>query len=500
VIILKYCEKPMNDQRFDWPPLLEAPFIKELVHQMFPEVGPKRSGLNVEEAFEKHKEIASVIISSLYQAYSSPGFPNTVSIPMKNNTYKLNHQTKIPFSRARTKEVKARLSELDWISIIDAVTQEKYTRIEAKGCLKDKFDEIGLVWFPQRPLQPERSVIMRDVKRYGNGRIMRKPKTKQSEKSWVSLEQTKDVLKMQENLYQINTFLSKQCITLDLNDEQLYKLQDEVRGKDKGKELLDLRRIQLVRIFSRGSLEKGGRFYRGWWQGIPSMHRPHIRINGKKTIEVDYSGMHLRMLYALCKVDFPYDKDPYDIGLEDWVGKEDSRRKVIKKAFNAILNDEEGNYKLKAEDEKVLGLSNDEFHQKLKDTHPKIYEEIQSDIGLKLQKIDSDIAEEVLLQLTSLSIPCLPVHDSFIVSASNELLLIDLLKNAFRKHLGVDIKVDVDVVKSRESFGIPNESIRTIDPQEVIYSGGEVWKKVVVRDISLMDNYQKTYEDFFRVP
>ena len=490
----------MNDQRFDWPPLLQAPFIDELVHQMFPEAGPKRSGLNVEEAFEKHKEIASVIISSLYQAYSSPGFPNTVSIPMKNNTYKLNHQTKIPFSRARTKEVKARLSELDWITITDAVTQEKYTRIEAKGELIEKFDEVGLVWFPQRPLTHYRSLLMKDVERYSGGRIKRDPKTKESKKFWVTVEQTQDVLKMQENLYQINTFLSKQCITLDLNDKQLYKLQDEVRGKDKGKELLDLRRIQLVRIFSRGSLEKGGRFYRGWWQGIPSMHRPHIRINGKKTIEVDYSGMHLRMLYALCKVDFPYDKDPYDIGLEDWEGKEDFRRKVIKKAFNAILNDEEGSYKLKAEDEKVLGLSNDEFHQKLKDTHPKIYEEIQSDIGLKLQKIDSDIAEEVLLQLTSLSIPCLPVHDSFIVSASNELLLIDLLKNAFRKHLGVDIKVDVDVVKSRDSFGLPNHSIRDIPTEDLIYFGEELWKKVVSSDISLMDNYQKSYEDYFRVP
>ena len=94
--------------------------------------------------------------------------------------------------------------------------------------------------------------------------------------------------------------------------------------------------------------------------------------------------------------------------------------------------------------------------------------------------------------------PCLPVHDSFIVSASNELLLIDLLKNTFRKHFEVD--VNVDVVKSRESFRIPNESIRSIDAQEVIYSGEEVWKKVVSSDISLMDNYKKSYEDFFRVP
>jgi hypothetical protein len=490
----------MNDQRFDWPPVLNAPFIEDLVHRLFPEVEPKQKRKNVQKTFVNNREIATVIISSLYQAYYSIGSPNTVSIPGKNSEYNLEHQTKIPFSRTRVNEVKARLVELDWIIITDAVIKEKYTRIEAKGELLEKFDEVGLVWFPQRPLPRYRSVLMRDVERHNSGRIKRDPKTKQSEKLWVDVEQTQDVLVMQENLDKINGFLSNQCITLDLNDAQLYQLLDEVRSKDKGKKLVDLRRTQLVRIFSRGSLDKGGRFYRGWWQNIPSIHRPHIRINGKKTIEVDYSGMHLNMLYALCGIEYPYGKDPYDLGLQDWMGKEDSRRKAIKKAFNAILNDEEGTYRLEKEYEAIISLSNDEFHQKLKDTHPEIYQEIQSDIGLRLQKLDSDIAEDVLLQLTSLSIPCLPVHDSFIVTASNELLLIDLLKKTFRKHLGVDIKVDVDVVKSRESFGVPNESIRTIDTQEVIYSGDRLWEKVVSSDISLMNSYLRSYEEFQRAP
>ena len=386
-------------------------------------------------------------------------------------------------------EVFKKLKSLKWIKVTDAIRNEKYTRIEASGELKDIFDDIGFVWFPQRPLQRYRSVLMRDVVRNKDGKVKRSPPNFKTEKDWVNVEQTKEVKNIQESLYKINSFLSKQCITLDLNDKQLSELVNTVTNREQDAELFDLRRIQLVRIFSRGSMDKGGRFYRGWWQGIPSIHRPHIRINGKKTIEVDYSGIHLRMLYALCNIEFPYDKDPYDIDLEDWKGKDDPRRKTIKKAFNAILNDEEGTYKLKAEDETVLGLSNDEFHQKLKDTHPKIYEEIQSDIGLRLQKLDSDIAEDVLLQLTSLSIPCLPVHDSFIVTASNELLLIDLLKNTFIKHLGVDIKVDVDVVKSRESFGLPNSSIKDIPPSELIYSGECLWEEVVRRGISLMDDY-----------
>jgi hypothetical protein len=486
----------MSDQRFDWYPCLKTMFIDKLVDELYPKAQQKRSGVNVDKVFQEQKQVAYVIISSLYQAYSSPNSENTISFPKRPKAYKQNHQTFIPYSRTRAFEVFEKLESLQWIKVTDAIKGVKYTRIEAYGKLKDIFDDIGFVWFPQLPLQRYRSVLMRDVERHNSGRIKRDPKTKQSEKLWVDVEQTQDVLVMQENLDKINGFLSNQCITLDLNDAQLYQLLDEVRSKDKGKKLVDLRRTQLVRIFSRGSLDKGGRFYRGWWQNIPSIHRPHIRINGKKTIEVDYSGMHLNMLYALCGIEYPYGKDPYDLGLQNWMGKEDSRRKAIKKAFNAILNDEEGTYRLEKEYEEIISLSNDEFNQKLKDTHPKIYEEIQSDIGLRLQKLDSDIAEDVLLQLTSLSIPCLPVHDSFIVIASNELLLIDLLKNTFRKYLGVDIKVDVDVVKSRDSFGLPNSSIKDIPPSELLYFGESLWDEVVRRDTSLMDDYLRSYKDY----
>ena len=89
-------------------------------------------------------------------------------------------------------------------------------------------------------------------------------------------------------------------------------------------------------------MELGGRFYRGWWQGLPSIHRPHIRIDGKKTVEVDYSGMSLRIIYALAGQEMDPVTDPYDIGLKDWLGRGDNRRNSIKKIINALINDEDG--------------------------------------------------------------------------------------------------------------------------------------------------------------
>ena len=68
-----------------------------------------------------------------------------------------------------------------------------------------------------------------------------------------------------------------------------------------------------------------------------------------------------------------------------------------------------------------------------------------------------------------------------IVSASDELLLIDLLKNAFKKQLGLDIKVDVDIVKSRDSFGLSNNSIKDIPSEILIYFGRELLNIMVLR-------------------
>jgi hypothetical protein len=93
---------------------------------------------------------------------------------------------------------------------------------------------------------------------------------------------------------------------------------------------LGLSRIQLDRIFSRGSMGKGGRFYGGWWHSLPSDFRPHITIDGMKTCEVDFSSMSLRIIYAERGIQVPVGDDLYDIGLPDWQGSSDPRRKAIK--------------------------------------------------------------------------------------------------------------------------------------------------------------------------
>ncbi len=52
------------------------------------------------------------------------------------------------------------------------------------------------------------------------------------------------------------------------------------------------------RIFNRGSFEKGGRFFGGWWQRCPEAWREKIFMNDRPSVEIDYSGLHMVLLYA----------------------------------------------------------------------------------------------------------------------------------------------------------------------------------------------------------
>ena len=71
------------------------------------------------------------------------------------------------------------------------------------------------------------------------------------------------------------------------------------------------------RVFNNSTFDEGGRFYDGWWQRIDGKIRKDIRINNIATVEIDYSAIHVIMLYALMGIDYwsNFTKDPYDINI-----------------------------------------------------------------------------------------------------------------------------------------------------------------------------------------
>ena len=473
--------------------------------EMFPQPDAPKRGVPVEQIHHDRTQLATQVVSALYQAYSSPYSANTVSYPRSSRYFGIDHQTKAPYSWRRADDVFKRLIELDWILVTDAVRDEKHTRIEAKGILREVFEDVGLVWFPQLPIPKSRTVLLRDVKRRNGKAIRVKHKT---QKIWLNAPLTDEVKRMQDNLYEINSFLAKQCISLDLDDYQLKELAESMKKKnqqDNNDEpddsesdcFFDPRRVQLVRIFARGSMEKGGRFYRGWWQQIPSEHRPHIRINDRNTVEIDYSALHPRLMYAKAGVDYPAEQDPYDLGLPSWEGEDDPRRDIIKEAMNALPNDEDDIYSLNKAKQEALGLTNEEFHERLQEYHPAIYDSLLAADGLVNQRLDSDIAEKVMLELIRDGVPCLPIHDSFIVTAGHNMNLEDLLRDCFAKATGYDIKVTKDIIKQRDHFNMPAAEVELLsrDPTNTIVNGADLIDEIEasLNSKNTMDIYVQHY-------
>jgi hypothetical protein len=63
--------------------------------------------------------------------------------------------------------------------------------------------------------------------------------------------------------------------------------------------------------------------------------------------------------------------------------------------------------------------------------HKPIEEYFFKDKGIKLQNIDSRIAEKVINHFTNLKIPVLCIHDSFVIAAAKSKELLEVMRKCF---------------------------------------------------------------------
>ncbi len=297
-------------------------------------------------------------------------------------------------------------------------------------------------------------------------RVVNEVKTKIRIKPKRKICKTPDtplVRKMRENLQKINALMERTEIALDIGKRELKKLNERLAGgKDSGTRAIDFTRKRLYRVFMDRRLDRGGRFYGPWYQGIPEEYRAKILINGNPTLEIDYSGYHPRILYALKVLPFP--EDPYS--LEGYPQTEEMRSflkrmllsivnaKNEKDAIAAIRGQRYKDFK-KAKrlgtEIKPLGiepLTDDRLREvmgKLMERHKPIEEFFYSEMGSYLQWLDSQIAEAIMLYFAdNFDQPCLPIHDSFIVDFRLSSFLRDIMLNSFEQALQQKIPVKSD--------------------------------------------------------
>lgn len=261
----------------------------------------------------------------------------------------------------------------------------------------------------------------------------------------LTLSETGDTRRMQANLERINNALSLHWYDLEIPDDELVDLQWRLAGHPVDERTIRMDQRSLHRVFNDPELQTGGRFYGGWWQNIPKEYRHHLAVNGKKMVELDYSNQHPSILYAQAGELRPADCYADVIrpsSLPKGVTKKDLRN-AVKAAFNAMLNSPRPlRQPPKGVKPSQFGLTWRELSKAITAFHEPIAQHFYTGMGLRLQRLDSDIAEKVMLHFAQHNIAVLPLNDSFLMHHGFETTLEPIMEAAFEEVVGVVPKID----------------------------------------------------------
>ena len=208
----------------------------------------------------------------------------------------------------------------------------------------------------------------------------------------------------------------------------------------------------MVRIFNE-AWSRGGRAY-GLWQNVPEVQRRNFLIAGKPTVELDYRAIHPSILYS--EKGLPLPSDCYEI--------DDCERDQVKLALLILINSNTlktctlalaAEYENKARaalGDQMLSTTDEipehriteasRIIEAVKKHHKPIADSFHSSAGVRLQNIDSAIAEAVWWTMYKRGILVLPIHDSFIVEIEHAALLENIMKEAAKELTGAQIQVD----------------------------------------------------------
>jgi hypothetical protein len=271
----------------------------------------------------------------------------------------------------------------------------------------------------------------------------------------VDYRDSRETRLMRKHLQEINEGLLSQDIGLG---ERIIREGDRLDNGGRAQ-------AQLHRVFHRGDFELGGRFYGGHWQNIGD--RDRITIDGQETVEIDFTGLHIRMLYQ--DAGKPMPADPYDI--EGWP------RKQAKIALLIVINAR--NYinavRALADALRLDGVSNPFSSAKrliaaIRIKHPEIHHAFGSDAGVRLMRRDSEMAEQIMMEmLRAVGVAPLSVHDSFIVPTIHEERLKEAMENALPCRTA-GVKIPCRTASNLETcFSVPNQGV----PENTTYNMGE---------------------------
>lgn len=194
------------------------------------------------------------------------------------------------------------------------------------------------------------------------------------------------------------------------------------------------------RVFNE-DLRHGGRWYGPFWQNVPSGVRPKLLIDGEPVVEVDFAACQLRFMFACVGLPDPLDGQIRGIDpTSDLYNINGLARDVVKSAVLIMTNAGSPEAARRALSAKLTS----QLRRNRSREAARVLAAVQahfptlaplwcSGMGLRLQRVDSDLCAQVQREMRAQGIPVLSVHDSFITPRAAEQELRAAMQKAFRQ-------------------------------------------------------------------
>lgn len=237
------------------------------------------------------------------------------------------------------------------------------------------------------------------IHRLATDRLIRVRCTNSEDGQFVDFDANDQTRKWTAQLAAYNAFLAEQDIGIALSRTEttrFVKRQNAYRkaGTPRLRQP-DLTNKSLFRQFNFGGFEAGGRLYGAWWVNCPSDLRPLITINGEATVELDFSGCSIRMLYH--RNNKPFEGDVYGLEpvdaylLANHLPKKRFRpgiKRLSQVLFNSDAKACPENMKLKGDERVRPWFTEKRLLTMLREKHAPIAHEFQSEAWKWTQRED----------------------------------------------------------------------------------------------------------------